>query len=453
MATMRTDSPLARRIVLSFLHFLNSVEVVSGVDSEAIVVASQCLAEAFGLDMSQIDEAIRPELLPQLFIASGLNPASPDSMRAGIPNSQTGSEVIPGPLPRSTNFGPSHNAAVCSTAGESVIGGAHIDYRDASTSRRLDKLLFEQYQEGLESAGYFDELCEDTPDYQERLSKAKSDFDDTMQRMSNSSSASEHRVLAEAFKVQGNNSMAALRYMEAIDLYTMAISLCGDNSVYYSNRAAAHTQVGKYEEATGDCNKAIELDPSYSKAYSRLGLVYYAQGKYQEAIEKGFQKAHSLDPSSKSIQENLQAAQQKLNEERMRNRHQTTEQGEQQQTHTNGQNSDSRFNTSIPFNVPLPPGMANLFPAVANLAAQFAGQQPPPRDEGVPDPNSDGQPPDIRLNGSINVSMEGDQLNPQFTGLMQSMLQMFAGASGQPGDQQPPQQERNQSQGGQDHDG
>lgn len=55
-------------------------------------------------------------------------------------------------------------------------------------------------------------------------------------------------------------------------------------------RAAAYTQIHKYTEAIRDCLKSIEIDPNYSKAYSRLGLAYYAQGNYRDAIEKGFTK-------------------------------------------------------------------------------------------------------------------------------------------------------------------
>lgn len=55
-------------------------------------------------------------------------------------------------------------------------------------------------------------------------------------------------------------------------------------------RAAAHSEVGKFGEAIADCEKAIQIDPLYSKAYSRLGWVYHAQGRFQEAIDKGFQK-------------------------------------------------------------------------------------------------------------------------------------------------------------------
>ncbi|XP_057857000.2 protease Do-like 8, chloroplastic [Cryptomeria japonica] len=107
---------------------------------------------------------------------------------------------------------------------------------------------------------------------------------------------------------QGNSAMSSKRYYEAIDLYTLAISLSGDNAVYYCNRAAAHTQVGKYIEAIEDCNKSIQLDPCYSKAYSRLGLVYYAQGKYHDAIQKGFEKALELKTHNTSVKENIRTA-------------------------------------------------------------------------------------------------------------------------------------------------
>lgn len=424
MASLRTDSPLARRIVLSFLRFLSSVEAAPGVDSEAMVVASQCLADAFGLDMTQIDELVGAELLPRLFVASGLNVTSLDSA-AGTQDSETVSGVI---------------------SGSKATAGFNNNAEGGSTDEKVtidcfNERIFEHYREALESAGYFDGLSADTADYHERMGRAKDLFHETVKRTSTSSSASEHHILAEALKAQGNSSMTGRRYTEAIDLYTMAISFCEDNAVYYSNRAAAHTQLGQYEEAMADCKKAIQLDPTYSKAYSRLGLAYYAQGKYHEAIENGFKKALTLDPSSTSIQENLKAAQQKLNEERDRNRRQNSDQTQQQQAHNHSQSSGSRFSTSIPFNVPLPPGMANMFPAVANLAAQFAGGQTTPREDNIPGSNSDGQTHQVRL----DVTMEGDEIHPQFAGFMESMLQMFERGAQHPA----PQQEMNEHQGNQ----
>lgn len=58
----------------------------------------------------------------------------------------------------------------------------------------------------------------------------------------------------------------------------------------YLLRAAAYTQIQKYSEATRDCLKSIEIDPNYSKAYSRLGLALYDQGNYRDAIDKGFMR-------------------------------------------------------------------------------------------------------------------------------------------------------------------
>lgn len=55
-------------------------------------------------------------------------------------------------------------------------------------------------------------------------------------------------------------------------------------------RAAAHLQLGNYEEALSDSQESIQRDPTYSKAYSRLGHAYMGLQKYKEAIDLGFKK-------------------------------------------------------------------------------------------------------------------------------------------------------------------
>ncbi|PKI38472.1 hypothetical protein CRG98_041171 [Punica granatum] len=85
-----------------------------------------------------------------------------------------------------------------------------------------------------------------------------------------------------------------------------------DSATYYADRAAAFTEIGEYNEAFEDCLAAIHFDPKYWNAYNRLGAVYYALGKYSEAIEKGFKKALELNPDNASIKENIQMAVQKL---------------------------------------------------------------------------------------------------------------------------------------------
>lgn len=84
------------------------------------------------------------------------------------------------------------------------------------------------------------------------------------------------KAKADELKVQGNRAMALKDYPEAIAKYTEAIGLDPSNVVYLSNRAAAHSSSQKHDKAVEDAEKAIELDPNFSKAYSRLGLAKYA---------------------------------------------------------------------------------------------------------------------------------------------------------------------------------
>lgn len=39
----------------------------------------------------------------------------------------------------------------------------------------------------------------------------------------------------------------------------------------YAHRAAAYSKLGNYAGAVQDCERAIRIDPTYSKAYGRMG--------------------------------------------------------------------------------------------------------------------------------------------------------------------------------------
>jgi hypothetical protein len=107
----------------------------------------------------------------------------------------------------------------------------------------------------------------------------------------------------------------------------------------------------------------------------------------------------------------------------------------------NMQGSDARFSTNIPLNIPMPEGMANFLPSVANLAAHFSGGHVNERGNGNAGVDNEGYNPDIMMDGNMNVTVElgGD---PAFAGMMQSMLQMLARSNGQvntEGQNHPPQ--------------
>jgi len=79
------------------------------------------------------------------------------------------------------------------------------------------------------------------------------------------------KAKADKLKQRGNALMSGKDFTAAIEAYTQALELDPTNPVYYSNRAAAYSSKGDHLLAIGDAERAIEVDPSYVKAYHRLG--------------------------------------------------------------------------------------------------------------------------------------------------------------------------------------
>ncbi|XP_059450840.1 serine/threonine-protein phosphatase 5 isoform X1 [Corylus avellana] len=101
---------------------------------------------------------------------------------------------------------------------------------------------------------------------------------------------------AEEVKVLANEAFKAHKYAQAIDLYTQAIALNGQNAVYWANRAFAHIKLEEYGSAIQDASKAVEVDPKYSKGYYRRGAAYLSMGKFKDAL-KDFQQVKKISPN------------------------------------------------------------------------------------------------------------------------------------------------------------
>ncbi|KAI0159566.1 hypothetical protein GGR57DRAFT_428966 [Xylariaceae sp. FL1272] len=102
----------------------------------------------------------------------------------------------------------------------------------------------------------------------------------------------EEKARAEDLKVQGNKAMNAKDYPKAIDLYGQALALNPGNALFLSNRAAAYSAAKDHESARADAEAAVSSDPTYTKAWSRLGLARYALGDAKgsmEAYKKGIE--------------------------------------------------------------------------------------------------------------------------------------------------------------------
>lgn len=107
------------------------------------------------------------------------------------------------------------------------------------------------------------------------------------------------KAKADELKLLGNRAMAAKNFTEAIEKYGEAIELDPTNVVYLSNRAAAHSSASEHAKAVADAEKAIKLDPNFSKSYSRLGLARYALGDAKGAMD-AYKKGLDVEGDKKS---------------------------------------------------------------------------------------------------------------------------------------------------------
>ncbi|XP_010421744.1 PREDICTED: small glutamine-rich tetratricopeptide repeat-containing protein [Camelina sativa] len=424
MAKLTTDSPICHKIVLSFLDFLDSVEVSPGVDEEGLEVARECLGEAFKVNSdSSRDDRLKPVSLVNLF--TSLDQSEPLENIPPPPSSSwpppPSSSWPPPPPPVAATQDPS------SSSGSDFLG-SHVSVDTSKepifTGTSRDE-LFGQLFGALEKVRYFRNTPEGDDD-PAQLEKATRIFHDAVNEMEKSGCQTfDVKSLAETLKCQGNKAMQSNLYLEAIELYSFAIALTDKNAVFYCNRAAAYTQINRCSEAIKDCLKSIEIDPNYSKAYSRLGLAYYAQGKYADAIEKGFKKALQLDPHNESVKENIRVAEQKLREEQQRQRRgQNTSTGHNQEPGMGG-------GQGIPsqFSMPLNPDLMSMFMNTAGNT--FPGNHFHNEAGAGADGNRNGSDePEIRVGGNINIDLGGTEQMPEdLSGALRSMMQMFGGGS------------------------
>ncbi|ONI34785.1 hypothetical protein PRUPE_1G499100 [Prunus persica] len=432
MAPLKTDSPISRRIVRSFLDFLNSVEPASGVDLESLEVAKECLQETFKLNIPATDDWIKPVSLVDIFSSLELNKLQENNSDLGHGSSSVDA--------------PSSSAAQAS-ADANRSKGEDLTSKDHALGESKDA-LFGQFFSALERNLYFKTLPDGNDD-PVRLDKATNLFHDALAEMERSGCEEfSPKILAETLKSQGNKAMQSTLYPKAIELYDCAVALCESNAVYYCNRAAAYTQMHKYTEAIRDCLKSIEIDPNYSKAYSRLGLAYYAQGNYSDAIEKGFKKALQLDPGNEAVKENIRVAVQKLREEQQRaesGQNTSSFSSSSASEHPNQSTGGSRSHAapppfgSMPFNTgALPAEFANMF---MNMAANAYQGQHSPDNQGDDSSTEGFDEPGIRIGGNINFNF-GEQMPEELSGALRSVMEMFSGTTASQGNSQDTTNER-----------
>jgi tetratricopeptide (TPR) repeat protein len=102
----------------------------------------------------------------------------------------------------------------------------------------------------------------------------------------------------ERLKALGNEMFKAKNYEDAKLYYTKAIE-AKEEAVAYSNRAACDLNLKQYYHALYDCNRALELDPKFCKAYYRRAIALRELSRYKLARDD-FVMVLSFEPDNKT---------------------------------------------------------------------------------------------------------------------------------------------------------
>lgn len=105
---------------------------------------------------------------------------------------------------------------------------------------------------------------------------------------------------ANVEKERGNKLVAANDFANAITHYSLAIEYNPKDPVFFMNRALCHLRLKKYQLAITDCDAALVLDKSLTKAYFRRMQGHTQLLDYDAALGDCIQMI-KLDPSNPSL--------------------------------------------------------------------------------------------------------------------------------------------------------
>ncbi|KAK9068015.1 hypothetical protein SSX86_012126 [Deinandra increscens subsp. villosa] len=118
--------------------------------------------------------------------------------------------------------------------------------------------------------------------------------------------------LAEKEREKGNECFKEQKYPDAIRHYTETLRRNPKDAKAYSNRAACYTKLGAMPEGLKDAEKCIEIDPKFSKGYTRKGAIQFFMKEFDKALET-YQEGLKHDPQNPELLDGVRSCVQQIN--------------------------------------------------------------------------------------------------------------------------------------------
>ncbi len=93
-------------------------------------------------------------------------------------------------------------------------------------------------------------------------------------------------------------------WKDSLSLWNYVIAKEPEVSFAYNNRGLTHDELGQFDQAIEDFDRAVALDPFDHEAYTNRGMLYGKLGQFEKAIED-FEKAIALNPAHPEAHNNL----------------------------------------------------------------------------------------------------------------------------------------------------
>ncbi|KAK3144127.1 hypothetical protein QOZ80_4AG0309120 [Eleusine coracana subsp. coracana] len=118
--------------------------------------------------------------------------------------------------------------------------------------------------------------------------------------------------IADEEREKGNECFKEQKYPDAVKHYTEALRRNPKDPRVYSNRAACYTKLGAMPEGLKDAEKCIELDPTFSKGYTRKGAIQFFMKEYDKALET-YQAGLKHDPKNPELLDGVRRCVEQIN--------------------------------------------------------------------------------------------------------------------------------------------